>query len=413
MNKTIEPCFYKGEIKIPASKSSMQRAVAAALLSNGKTIIKNPDKSNDSNAALNVAKTLGATIEHINENITIEGTKGTENTLINVGESGLGIRMFSPIVSLFEKEITINGEGSLKNRPLDMIKKPLEDLGATVSLNNGFLPVKIKGKIKGGKTIVDGSTSSQFLTGLLMALPLAENDSVLEVTNLKSRPYIDLTINVLSVFGIEIKNDNYKTFYIKEKQEYKQTHYTVEGDWSSASFHIVGAAISGKAELSGLDLNSTQADKSIIKAVELFGAKVTKAQNIIVEKNKNEAFFFDATDCPDLFPPLAVLAAAANGKSEIKGISRLAHKESNRALVIQKEFSKLGINIELKDDLMIIQGSKPSGGIIHSNYDHRIAMAGAILALLSDQPITILESQAINKSYPDFFNDFENITQKK
>jgi len=409
MNITLNHRKYNGFLNAPPSKSIMQRFIAAALLAKGESIISNSDKSNDSKSALKVAENLGASIHYSNNNVHIEGTKGLKNTTINVGESGLGIRMFSPISALFEEEITIIGEGSLKKRPLGMIKKPLEDLGAIVILNNNFLPVKIKGKLKGGKTIVDGSISSQFLTGLLFALPMAENDSVLQVIDLKSKPYIDLTIDVLSKFGIVIRHDDYKFFYIKGNQKYKATNYRIEGDWSSASFHIVGAAISGKVEIYGLDFNSKQADKMILDAVKSFGADVIKGENLIIRKKNNQAFEFDATDCPDLFPPLAVLAAAARGKSRIKGVGRLTHKESNRALVIQKEFAKLGIEVEIEGDEMIINGGIPIGGQIISNNDHRIAMAGALMSLISANPVTIIDSQAVNKSYPAFFEDFSQV----
>lgn len=409
MNVILQPKAINGVLKIPSSKSSMQRAIAAAILTNGKTILKNPDFSNDSKAALKVAENLGKIVEFKDDVVIISGERKIKNKTISVGESGLGIRMFSPVVSLFDEEITVTGKGSLKARPMDMIKKPLQDLGVRVLLNDKFLPIKIKGPIKGGKITVDGSSSSQFLTGLLMALPNAKNNSEITVLNLKSKPYIDLTISILSDFEVEVTHKNYQTFYIKGNQRFKETEYSVEGDWSSASFHIVAAAIAGKVELIGLDFNSTQADKKILEAVEQFGATITKGNSLIIEKNKNNSFNFDATDCPDLFPPLVVLAAASNGICRIKGVSRLAHKESNRALVLQKEFFKLGLKILLNDDIMEIEPSKLKGGTVHSNFDHRIAMAEAIASLISSEPITILETQAVNKSYPDFFEDFDSI----
>lgn len=411
MKKLTKPTGYNGILQIPPSKSSMQRAVAMAILAEGETILNNPDYSNDSKAALSVAKNLGAKIEEKDAKVHIFPNKYPAKNSFSVGESGLGIRMFSPLAALFEHEITINGEGSLKKRPLSMLKEPLENLGATVQLNNKYLPVKIKGKLIGGSTFVDGSTSSQFLTGLLISLPKVKNDSVLDVKDLKSKPYIDLTINMLKKFDVSIDNYNYKTFKIKGNQQFKACEYQVESDWSSASFHIVGAAISGEITLTGLDLNSKQADRAILKAVEKFGAIIEQRAHLSIKKNKNIAFEFDATECPDLFPPLAVLATAANGTSKIKGVSRLTHKESNRALVLQNEFGKLGVQIDLVGDYMHIKACKPSGGIIHSNHDHRIAMAGTIMSLISSGEISIEEPDAVKKSYPDFYKHFESITK--
>lgn len=409
MLKTVFPTIIQGEIKVPASKSYMQRAIAISLLSNGKSTLLNPTYSNDSLAAIDVAQKLGAKIIKSDNSVEIIGGFNPVANILSVGESGLGMRMFSPIASLYENEITISGEGSILSRPT-LVENALQQLGVTCETKNGFLPLKLKGGLKGGFAEIDGSMSSQFLTGLLIALPFAKNDSTLKVNNLKSKPYIDITLEILSEFGIEIINNNYEEFFIKGNQTAQAKEYFIEGDWSGASFWLVAGAISENINIQGLNSNSVQADKAMLDVIKMVGANVKIENNEIkISKNKLDAFEFDATDCPDLFPPLATLAANCNGISKIKGVHRLEHKESNRAETLQKEFSKVNINIEILNDEMIIKGGEIEGGTIHSNNDHRIAMAGAILALNAKDSITIENAESINKSYPNFFTDLERV----
>ena len=411
MKKLIPPSKYCGILKAPPSKSFMQRAIAIALLADGETVLSNPDYSNDSKSALKMAENLGATIKQTNDKITIQGTTEIKHNLLSARESGLGIRCFIPVASLFSKKITFTGEGSLKMRPLTMLEKPLKQLGVTVETNNGFLPVTVEGPIIGGDIEVDGSISSQVLTGLLIALPKSKNKSRILVHNLQSIPYIDMTLQIIKDFGANITNENYKTFSTVGNQNYSGREYEVEGDWSGIAFHLVGGAISGSVEVTGIDIHSTQADKAILNALRNAGAEVKNSTNsITVIKNELKAFTFDATHCPDLFPPLSNLAAACTGKTIIKGISRLVHKESNRALALQKEWGKLGIKIDLIEDEMHITGGKIMGGEIDSHNDHRIAMMGAIAALNANKPILINNAQAIHKSYPLFFKDFEKLS---
>lgn len=398
---------YKGELNAPASKSFMQRAIAIALLTQGETILHNYCKSNDSMSALKMAEDLGASITTTDDKVSIIGSTGVKNNSLSAGESGLGIRCFVPIASLFDEKINFTGKGSLKSRPLNMLEKPLRDLGAEIKTNNGYLPLTIHGPITGGEIEVDGSISSQVLTGLLIALPKAVKNSTLSVNELKSKPYIDMTLNIMKDFGVEIQHDNYKAFYINGNQSYNNRSYTIEGDWSNAAFHLVGAAISGSLKMSNLNLTSTQADRKILQALEQAGAKIEYHSNsLIISQNKLEAFNFDATHCPDLFPPLSNLASQCSDTSIIKGVHRLTHKESNRALALQEEWGKLGINIKISNDEMHITGGTIIGGTISSHNDHRIAMMGAIAGLNSEAPILINGSGAVGKSYPGFFDDF-------
>ena len=415
----------KGIIQAPASKSSMQRACAAALLTNGKSVIQNPGHSNDDKAALGIIQSLGATTELVNGewHITSNGIDPVAST-VNCGESGLSIRMFGSIAALSEKEITITGEGSLLTRPMNFFDEILPELGVTIKSNEGKLPLMIQGPLQPGNIEVDGSLSSQFLTGLLMAYAAAgAKDVSIKVNNLKSKPYIDLTLDVMKKFGLKVpENRNYNEFYFNKDSSQitptrvdpmairlERTSYTIEGDWSGGAFLLVAGAIAGPIMVRGLDLASTQADKAIVDALMAANAGIAmETKGIHLVPAEMNAFEFDATDCPDLFPPLVALAAYCKGETNIKGVSRLTYKESNRALTLQEEFGKLGVRIELNDDVMIIHGGNGvRGAKVHSRHDHRIAMACAVAALKAEGETVIEEAQAVKKSYPDFYTDLK------
>ncbi len=420
MNATIQPSIISGDLYAPASKSSMQRACAAALLTNGVTTIINPGKSNDDLAAMDVIQKLGAVIENIGDNKIQIISKGIapKNKEINCGESGLGIRMFTPIAALSEEAITINGTGSLLTRPMDFFDEILPQLGVRIKSNGGKLPLHIKGPLKPANIEVDGSLSSQFLTGLLMAYGAAgANDVTITVKDLKSKPYIDLTLQVMKYFGWEVFHENHERFHFNIpfiQKEDKAISYTVEGDWSGAAFLLVAGAIAGDIVIKGLDVFSTQADKAVLQALIDCGCRISiQPDQIEIGPMPLKAFHFNATDCPDLFPPLVALAAYCEGTTVIEGVSRLAHKESNRALTLQDEFSKLGIAITLQDDLMLIKGGTGvKAAEVHSRHDHRIAMACAVAALKADGAILIKEAEAINKSYPNFYEHIMQLGAK-
>lgn len=408
--KIIHPSHIQGTIQAPASKSMMQRAIAIATLAHGTSTLHGYTPSNDSDAALKIAHNLGATVTQENTVITIQGGLQPRSTILNCGEAGLGIRMFTPIASLWHKPIELHGEGSLTTRPIDSLIQPLTDLGVHITTNNGFVPVQVCGPMQGGTATVDGSLSSQILTGLLIASPLAQKDTIFTVHKLQSKPYIDMTIQIMQDFGITVSHTNYETFSIACNQSYTPQNYVVEGDWSGASFHLVAGAIAGTITITNVRNDSKQADMALVEALRLAGAKIKLHNNsITISKQELNAFHFDATDCPDLFPPLVSLAAHCKGVTTIKGVNRLQHKESNRALVLQTEFAKLGTKIILDADIMYIHGGTLTGGRIHANNDHRIAMAGAVAALLAKQPIEIENPECVAKSYPHFWEDFAQI----
>lgn len=407
MKKLIQPSEIKGIITAPASKSMMQRSIAIAALAEGKSILHNYTSCDDSDAALEIASRLGASVSIEGATVFIEGkTKEIQDSL-NCGEAGLGIRMFTPIASLFEKEIVLHGEGSLRKRPIDMLEGPLRELGVQINTTNGFVPISVCGPMRGGEAAVDGSLSSQMLTGLLIALPLATGDTLLSVNNLKSKPYIDMTLDVMKDFGVEVSHTNYQRFSILGNQKYTGREYFVEGDWSGAAFLLVAGAIAGEVEVGNIFSKSKQADVAILQALNDAGAIINEGQDVITVKQgkKLKAFQFDATECPDLFPPLVCLASYCKGTSKIKGVSRLKHKESDRATVLQKEFGKIGIKIIIEDDYLLVKGGEIKGGEIHANNDHRIAMAGAIVALKAQNAVVVDNAQCIAKSYPAFYHD--------
>lgn len=411
----IHPSLLKGNILAPASKSSMQRACAAALLSNGVTTIRNPGASNDDLAALDVIQKLGAVIEKKSREEIIVRSSGVNpvSSSMHCGESGLGIRMFTPLAALSAQEITITGSGSLTKRPMHFFDEIFPKLGISISSQNGCLPLQIKGPLKPVDIEIDGSLSSQFLTGLLMAYAAAGADQVaITVNNLKSKPYIDLTLQVMKQFGVEVDNRNYRSFHFSAGgNSFTAGEYTVEGDWSGGSFLLVAGAVSGSALIRGLDLHSTQADKKIIEALKNAGAGLQMdKEGIRMSSGPLSAFEFDATDCPDLFPPLVALASYCNGATTIKGVSRLAHKESDRALTLQDEFGKMGVAVELNGDIMTVSGGKGvKEAIVHSRHDHRIAMACAVAALRASGPVQIEVAEAIDKSYPGFYDDLQSL----
>lgn len=410
MERYIDPSAIKGIIKAPSSKSMTQRAIAAALLADGQSIIHNPSYCDDSLAAMSIAVGLGARVEPEANELRINGSVVLKEPKLNCGESGLAIRMFSPIAALYPTEITMVGSNSLKKRPMIMIEESLKQLGVRCSSAGGFLPLTILGPLKGGFCEIDGSVSSQLLSGLLMALPLAAKDSEIKVNNLKSKPYIDLTISLLSSFGIKIHHTDYKLFRIPGNQKYIPCSYTVEGDWSGGAFLLVAGAINGNLTVMGLNNESLQSDRAIISALEKAGAQIKIIDNqIVISKSELRAFNFDATDCPDLFPPLVALASYCKGVSTIKGVSRLKHKESDRASTLMEEFGKMNIKIEIKDDVMYVTGGKAKGAHVESHEDHRIAMAVAVAALGSDGRVFIRDSQCVVKSYPGFFDDLRTL----
>lgn len=414
--KWIKPSEVDGEILAPPSKSMMIRVTAACLLSRGETRVSNPSFCDDGLAALNIIKSLGADVANLDQDLIISG--GLDNLrlpFLNCRESGLCIRMFAPIAALWGEKIILYGSGSLVNRPVDMMEVPLSHLGCYCRTYNGRMPVQIKGPIKGGKIRVEGSQSSQFLTGLLMSLPLCEDDSEIMVSHLQSKPYIAMTLSLLSDFGIDIAYEkDVRRFFIKGAQQYHNKTYRVEGDWSGASFFLVAAALGGCIKVHNLSHRSDQADKKILDVLDQVGAKTEIGDNTVtVEKASLNAFKFDATQCPDLFPPLTTLACFCEGKSEIHGVKRLGIKESNRGEALLTEFREIKARLAIEGNKMVVHGNSLEGGSMHAHGDHRIAMAAAVAGTQTRIGVKINDWTCISKSYPQFFEDLDSITRRK
>ena len=412
MIKTIFPSTVKGRLKAPASKSVAQRALAIASLADGESRLFHAGDSDDVRAAIRVCRLLGATITEEGEFLRIRGGLSHPLAALDCGEAGLGIRMFSALAAISSQETVLTGSGSLVSRPMDMIEHSLKAAGAHCTTTSGKVPITVRGPLPGGMVKVDGSVSSQVLTGLLIAAPYALSSTRYVVKDLKSRPYVDITTRMMKEFGVAVENRNYEEFMVPAPAVYTAKDYIVEGDWSGAAFWLVAAAVAGEITIDNLDPVSAQADIAILKAMEACGANFHwNKKSIHIQKTPLKAFEFDATHCPDLFPPLVALAAACKGVTRIKGVSRLKVKESDRATALKAEFGKMGLNIQLDDDIMIIPGGRLTGAEVSSHHDHRIAMACAIGALTAVGPVTIHDAFAVAKSYPRFYDDLEKLVK--
>lgn len=418
----VFPSTISGSVKGPSSKSCTQRALAAALIKTGTSVIRNAGFSNDEKAARSIIKSLGATIDETDGEMRVEAdvnifnaARDAQAKTINCGESGLSMRMFAPIAALFHHPVIMQGEGSILTRPMDFIDQYLPELGVSVKTNEGRVPIAITGPLKPHEISVDGSFSSQFLTGMLFAFCKAATEPVtIHAKNLTSRPYIDLTMEVLASFGFHIENENYEAFHIQPGNRFaeREVVYEVEGDWSNAAFLLVAGAIGGEVTVSGMDMNSRQGDKRILEALLETGAAFRiKETGLHIQKPEVlKAFTFDATHCPDLFPPLTALAAHCPGTSVITGVGRLIHKESNRAVALEEEFRKMNVAISIDGDDMLITGTQDiSGATVSSHNDHRIAMAAALAALNATDAVIIEGAEAVDKSYPGFYEDLKRL----
>ncbi len=411
MGRVVLAGAVDGTVTPPPSKSYAQRALAAALLCEGESVIGNVEFCDDTLSAMRMIEALGAKVEQVDEStLHICGGLNPVSSGLFVGESGLSTRLFTPIASLCSTPINIDGHGSILRRPMTMMFEPLRGAGVTLKDNDGYLPLEVCGPLQGGEISVDGSVSSQFITGLLLALPLAKQDSTLYVNRPVSLPYLDMTIDTAKRFGVEISHKDYREFFIEGGQRYTPTEFNIECDWSAASTLLVAGAIAGRVTINNISMLSKQADREICIALVRAGAQVENSvDTITVTRRELHAFSFDATQCPDLFPALVALAALCEGVTTLLGAERLIHKESNRAATLQEEYAKLGIQIEVDGDVMRVEGGKIRSARVESHNDHRIAMSLAVAALCSDEMVMIDGSDAVSKSYPDFFEDLKSL----
>ena len=409
--RSIKPSRISGKVDAPASKSLMIRATAAALLVGGNSRILKPSLCADALAGLRVARALGADVVELDAEIGISGGGVPRRDTLDCGESGLCMRLFTPIAALWGRLFLVTGEGSLLARPMGVMERPLRETGVSIRTKDGFPPLSVKGPMQGGKLAIDGSQTSQFLTGLLTALPLCAQDSEVRVENLKSSPYATMTVSLLARFGVVIDSDpDLRTFHIAGGQRYRGTTYKVEGDWSAGAFLLAAGAVAGDVTIGNLDIRSEQADRKVVEALESAGAGMDVADGTVaIRRAALKGFDFDATDCPDLFPPLVALACHCRGRTRITGAARLKHKESDRAAALLGEFTALGARLSLDRDTLEIEGGPLRGGVLDAHNDHRIAMAGAVAGLGSEGGVTIRGSDCVTKSYPGFFDDLKSL----
>lgn len=411
MKYCIVPATYSGTVAAPASKSFLQRAMVIAALSGGESKIHGYSPSGDTEVILNAVHAMGASASLDGNTLTVFGGINPDVPWdFYCSESGLAARMLSALSLLNSEKVTLTGSGTLMHRPMNMVTGTLESCGKRVISCDHCLPFEITGKAAVSEIRTDGSQTSQFLSGLLIALPFADHDSVIHVSDLKSKPYVELTMDILSRFGLEVVNEQFSCFRIRGRQQAVPAELKAEGDWSGAAFHLVGGAIAGDVTVTGLDLQSRQADKAVLKALRACGASCEISGDAVrVKREKLLGFDFDASDCPDLFPPLAVLAANCSGVSYIRGVGRLFFKESNRAEAIRDEFAKAGVQVDFTDETMRIQGWETRGATVTAYDDHRMAMALAILSLNASAPVVINGMECVRKSYPGFISDFERL----
>lgn len=408
----ISPKQLSGCVSVPPSKSAAHRAIICAALSDGISIIQPVELSNDIKATIQCMEALGAKLNLDGNILTVDGSTkfSNKNSVLDCGESGSTLRFLIPVAAAGNVNAEFIGQGRLPQRPIGIYLDCLPQKNVKCETKGG-LPLKISGQLKSGVFEIPGNISSQFITGLLLALPMLDGDSEIVLTSsVESVGYINMTIDIMHSFGVEIQvtENGYK---IKGGQKYKAQNFTVEGDWSQAAFFMSAAALGNTITIDNLNVNSYQGDKACMELFAQFGADIKNENgNITISPNKLKGIEIDATNIPDLVPILAVTAALAEGKTIITGAARLRIKESDRLRAITDGLSRLGADITELPDGLVINGIKSlTGGSVEGYNDHRIVMAMSVAAIKADRNITISDMESINKSYPTFFEDYKKL----
>ncbi len=408
----------RGELAAPRSKAYTHRALITSLLTRGETRIETPLRCDDTANTLQAIRGLGAQVTIHGDEMTVtgQGALSKPQGTIDCGESGATLRFLTAVSAAFPHTVTLTGGTGLSSRPMLPLVRALESLGANVRLEaNPKFQIDVQGPLRGGKAIIPGDVSSQFISGLLLAAPLAEKDVRIRVNGrTESRPYVDMTLEVMKKHGVDVEEPS-SEFIVPAPQQYHPTTHMVPGDFSSASFLLAAAATAGdKITLSGLDESSGEPDAVILDVLSKIGARVEKSgHSVQLEKGTIESFEFDARDHPDLVPVLAILACSAKGPSVIRGVARLRYKETNRLETVPEELRKMGANISFGPDRMIVEGPrKLVGQELSSHGDHRVAMACTIASLTADGTSLIQGAETVSKSYPNFFEDLSSLGVK-
>lgn len=408
----IQPKTLEGVIDIPPSKSLSHRAVISAALSEDVSNISNLIFSDDINATCEAMKNLGANIEKKGDaTLKIQASLPLEIKKANFDckESGSTIRFLIPISLLAKGQAIFRGEGKLISRPLDAYYNIFDNQKIKYKNNNGRLPLKVEGNLKAGEFKVEGGVSSQFISGLLFTLPLLDGDSRIIITSeLESKAYVDLTIDILKKFGIDIVNKTDREYLVRGNQRYRGYDYKVEGDFSQGAFWLIAGILGSEVLSRDLSMESLQADKAIVNTIKEMGGDISiEGSSIRTRKSNTRGVIIDASQSPDIIPILTVLAALSEGETKIINGKRLRIKESDRLKAISTELNKLGADIKELDDGLVIKGKKSlKGGLLDSWNDHRIAMALAVASIRCTEPVIITNSNVVNKSYPHFWEDF-------
>ncbi len=412
MRLCITPSSLEGKVKAIASKSDAHRAIICASLTKGETRVYIPETNEDIDATLNCIKAMGANVTKEGNCFVISAPDVyNESCTLDCGESGSTLRFMIPVAAALGIKTTFKGRGRLGLRPLKPIIDLLKQKG--IEFSSDTLPFTMNGKLTGGSFEIQADVSSQFITGLLFALSVLPQKSTVELTTrLESKAYVDMTVDILKKFGMNIE----KTLngYIIDGTLKTSGEYIVEGDWSNAAFFLVGGALSGSVRVTGLDMSSKQSDKAITDILKIAGAKVyTDGDAVCVEKSNLKPFSLDVSQCPDLFPIVAILACAIDGETTLYNAKRLRLKESDRIEATRKLITSLGGEARESEDSLTIYGKGSlSGGIAEGFGDHRIVMSALIASCICSGSVTLNGAEAMNKSYPDFLKHFESVGGK-
>lgn len=409
---SITPKRLSGCVDVPPSKSNAHRAIICASLARGKSVIRGIEYSKDIEATILAMKALGTMIFQYEDYLEIDGTTTfmKTNCEINCHESGSTLRFMVPISIVCEANVHFTGQGRLGKRPLDVYYKIFDQQNIAYLYQEDVLDLYIKGQLKAGEFEIPGDVSSQFISGLLFALPLMDDDSKIVMTSpLQSKGYIDLTLQMLEQYGIHIENHNYQEFIIEGRQSYQPCDYSVEADFSQAAFYLVAGALGNNVVLKGLNLKSKQGDKEAIDILKRMGCQLTlKEDGYQMYPGLLTATSIDGSQCPDIIPIIALACAMSEGITEIKNIARLRIKECDRLMATVEVINQLGGIAVEKEDAMIIEGVKSlRGGKVSSYNDHRMAMMEAIASTVCEDVVVIDDKDCVQKSYPSFWEHFQ------
>ena len=424
--KTVKifPTKLKGTVVAPSSKSMGHREIICAGLAAGTSIIDNISMSKDIEATMRCLKAINVAVDEIPS--MIEGRKalqisGTGHPMaaadsVDCGESGSTLRFFLPLGANLSCPLTFTGHGKLVSRPLQAYYDIFDEKFIQYFNDNGCLPVTVNGHLTPGTYKLPGDVSSQFVSGLLFALPLLNGDSIIEITSpLESSAYVDMTINCLAKFGVQIENERglHRRYLVKGKQRYQAQDSQVEGDWSQAAFWTVGGSLGDGITCHGVNVNSLQGDQAVVDIMERMGAVIKQdANSVTVNGGATKATVIDAANCPDIIPVLTVLAAVSEGTTKIINAGRLRIKECDRLAAMSSELNKMGAQITEEPEGLTIVG-KPQGLVggvqVDAWNDHRIAMSLAIAAQKCAAPIILTGAESVAKSYPTFWEDYKSV----